>query len=117
MLRVITAFLVLCGASAYNRGAVDTITRRKWLAKLGAGAASIAVAQPVLALRSVLDEESQALFDEKRLAELAPPPPSKSIQETFGVDRPKNAPKYERVADKRARENYEAKMRAAGKME
>ena len=70
---------------------------------------------PALALRSVLDEASQELFDEKEAKRRAPPPPPKTLQETLGLEGTagdgKEAtfarPKFERKAQREAREAAE----------
>ena len=41
-------------------------------------------ASPALALRSVLDDGSQQLFDEKQAKRNAPPPPPKTMQVRYG---------------------------------
>ena len=82
---------------------------------------ALAGASPALALRSVLDEGSQELFDQKQAKRNAPPPPPKTMQEMLGIEgKPGQSeakfdrPKFERKADKEKREAAEKAAEAAG---
>jgi len=126
-------FLAFCfgQAASYNILRVadsldvsSVINRRNALRSLGIGGAftgaTLTSVHPAVALRSVLNEASQASFDKKESKRTAPPPPPKSLQEIMGVEgkpgqkEPEFArPKFERVADKKKREEAEAAYRAS----
>ena len=98
-----------------------SVDRRDALSLVAFGAGFGLANKPAHALRSVLDEGSQKLFDEKQAKKLAPPPPPKSIGEMMGIEggttgkEPRfERPKYERAADKKLREEAEARAKAAG---
>jgi hypothetical protein len=88
--------------------------RRSWLTAAASVIGVTAASSPVHALRSVLDDKSQAKFDTKAKDAEKPPTPRKSLQEIFGSDTEARfeRPKFERVADRKARELFEAKQAA-----
>jgi hypothetical protein len=78
MLRALIVALLAYSGAAYNQNASpNTASRRAWL---GGAATVVAVAQPAFALRSVLDEESALLFEQRELERNKPPQPSKSLK-------------------------------------
>jgi hypothetical protein len=77
---LIVALLTYLGAAYTQNVSPNTASRRAWL---GGAATVVAAAQPAFALRSVLDEESALLFEQRELERNKPPPPSKSLKVYF----------------------------------
>ena len=111
MMRTLVFALLAQAAFAYNSGLNKVTCRRVFLGSAAVVGTSSA-ASPALALRSVLDEESQQSFDDRQAKKNAPPPPPKTLQETLGVARPEGIKVYERKVDRKRREEYEAALAA-----